>query len=298
MGITLEQIKSVCGEPTHKSGNQYTFACPICQRYGGDKGKNNLQYNEQKQIFKCFADNSHTLEILDIINDKHKQKEDYKQKVVIKQPQKTQWALNKDKYFEYQHLCNSHLLQLPECLGFLFEKRGLTKKTVELVGLGYDHTENKFVIPIYSLKHKTITDFEMRLKDENKKVINRVGGGCSTIAVIYGLNASDTLYITEGFIDGYVLVQWLLDKGQHDFTVYTPSNGVSSLYNCLPEIKFNNFKKIKMILDNDEAGDNATQKIIDDYPFIIDSRQFLKNKNVKDICDYYNKFVIDKSKTF
>lgn len=299
MGISLAQIKSVCGEPTSKSGNQYTFACPICQRYGHDlKAKNNLQYNEAKQIFKCFADNSHTYEILDLINNKDKKDDDRQNvRVVIKKPEKTQWEINKDKYFEYQHLSNKHLLQLPKCLEFLKQKRGLTKETIELTGMGYDHTENKFVIPIYSLKHQTITDFEMRLKDDNKKVINRVGGGCSTIACIYGTDKADTLYIVEGFIDGYVLTQWLLEKGQKDFSVYTPSNGVSSLFNCLSEIKFNNFKKIKLILDNDEAGDKETKKILDNYPFMIDSRKFLKDKNIKDICDYYNKIVLDKSNT-
>lgn len=291
--ITLEQIKSVCGEPTSKSGSQYTFGCPICQRYGHDlKAKNNIQYNEQKQLFKCFVDNSHTLEILDMINQVNKDKK-YERTVKINQPEIKKWELNKEKYFEYQSLAQEHLFKLPSYIDYLYQKRGLKKEIIELVGLGFDHTENSFVLPIYSLKYETIIDFELRKKSD-KKQISRVGGGCSTIAEIYGKRKSKTLYITEGFIDGYVLTQWLLEKKQDDFTIYTPSNGVSSLYNCLNEIKFNNFDEIKLILDNDEAGDKETQKIIEKYPFIKDCRQFLKDKNINDICEYYNKIILDK----
>lgn len=196
------------------------------------------------------------------------------------------WEIRKEQYLEYMRLSQDILLHDKSLLDYVYNKRGITSDILDLCGVGFDNTENCFTIPIFSLKYDCITDFELR-KYGDKKEIRRIGGGCSTIAGIYGCKKAKTLIICEGFIDSITLVQWLIDKGQKDFTVYSCSNGVSSLLGVMNEINFKNFDEIKLILDNDSSGDEITKKIIEKYPFIKDSRQFLVDSNCKDINEYY-----------
>ena len=290
--ITLEQLQNICGNYSSKSGENYFFQCPICK----DSHKDNLVFNSKRQIIKCFKDSNHTLEVLRIINEKYKKEFSINHKPLsenkfsIKQPEeKPIWEKRQGKYLEYLQLSQEILLNDRTLLDYIYNKRRLDKDILDLCGIGFDDTENCFTIPIFSLKHDCITDFELRQYGEKK--IRRIGGGCATIAKIWGLNKAKTLYIVEGFIDGITLTQWLMDKHQTDFTVYSCSNGVGSLLNCLSEINFSNFDEIKLILDNDEAGDGVTNAIIYKYPFIKDSRKFLKDNGLKDINDFYVKKV-------
>ena len=287
--VTLQEVVSILGEPRTKLGGEWVWQC----RYCNDSHRDNMRFNEKKGLLWCFADPDHSKEVIKEIYSK-RNNEEYKSNYVPKEVKLEnvvpKWEINADKYCEYMILAQDYLLNNDELLDYIYQKRGLRKNTIDTVGWGYDYTENCFVIPIFSLKNDCITDFELREKSVEKK-IRRVGGGCATIAQIYGCKKAKSLYITEGMIDGAVLYQWMCENGCSDFTIYSCSNGVSSLYNCLNEICFANFKEIKLILDNDVDGDKWTVKIIEAFPFIQDKRQFLKAKNVKDICDYYNKFV-------
>lgn len=295
--ITLEQVKAICGEYTNKSGYNYFFQCPICM----DSHKDNLVYNSDRQIIKCFANEMHTNEILALINKKFNNKEFSinhrplpKDNFSIKKPEEPFiWDIRKEQYLEYMVLAQNILSNREDLKKYILDKRGLKYNILDLCGIGFDDTENFFTIPIFSLRYDCITDFELRAYGD-KKQIRRIGGGCNTIAKIYGKNKSKTLYIVEGFIDGITLTQWLLEKYQTDFTVYSCSNGVSSLINVLDEIFFNNFNEIKLILDNDKAGDKATEEIIKKYPFMKDCRKFLINSNCKDINEYFLKYVVNK----
>ena len=170
-------------------------------------------------------------------------------------------------------------------LDYVYKKRGLSKKVIDLVGLGFDSEANQFVIPIFGLKEDMITDFELRAYGD-KKVISRVGGGHNTVAMIYGAAKAKTLYFTEGFLDGYALLQYLFDKNQADFTIYSCSHGAESLLKCLPTVNFSNFEEVKLMFDADEAGDKATKAIIEQYPFIKDSRKFLVDSGCKDVGEF------------
>lgn len=285
--ITLEQVITVCGERTSKQGGNYTFRCPICTLEGHDKKGDNLVYNPHKQIIKCFANDSHTLQVLSLINKQCPKPKEHKENVVIKQETPV-WEIRQPQYIEYLQMTQELLLQNKELLSYVYKKRGLKQRILDLCGVGYDNTEDCFTIPIFSLKHDCITDFELRYKGEQKK-IRRIGGGCSTIARIWGVDKAKTCYIVEGFIDGINLAQFLLEKKNDSFTIYSCSNGVSSLLSCMSEINFSNFEDIKLILDSDAAGDGVTKAIIERYPFIKDSRQFLRDENVKDFNDWYLK---------
>lgn len=285
LDITLEQIEYVLNEKGKKNGNRYNFQCPVCQ----DNHKDNLIFDTEKKILKCFScfNNEGGKYVLNLINENFKK--DFKP--IEKKPKIEiihQWEINKEKYAEYMLLTNDYLLNNDELLNYLKQKRGFNKKTIEKVGIGFDHTENCFTIPIFSLKYDCITDFELRLKSD-KKQIRRVGGGCNTIAVIdYCLNEK-VCYIVEGFMDGITLSQFLREHNKNDFIIFSCSNGVNSLINSLSEINFSLFKDVKLILDNDKAGDETTKKIIEKYPFIKDCRDFLIKENVKDINEWYMK---------
>jgi hypothetical protein len=198
--ITLYDIKKILGEPTGKSGGEYVWQCPYCM----DSHKDNMRFNERKGLLWCFADPEHSKEVLKKMNGKES---DYKS--VAKSVPK--WVTMQEKYIEYMAQCQEELLNNQDLLDYVYKKRGLSKKVIDLVGMGFDSEANQFVIPIFGLKEDMITDFELRLYSD-KKVISRVGGGHNTVAVIYGTQKAKTCFFTEGFLDGYALLQYLFDK--------------------------------------------------------------------------------------
>lgn len=287
--VTLEQVIAVAGNYNCKSGYNYSFRCPICANEGHDQKGDNLIYNSDKKIVKCFANEYHSFDVLALINEKCPTKREYSS--ATKPVEQPIWVQRQEKYVEYMCLTQEKLLNNKELLLYLYKKRGLKKLAIDLCGMGFDDTENCFTIPIFSLGQDAITDFELREKSENKK-IRRIGGGCATIAKIWGVDKAKDLYIVEGFIDGITLAQWLLESKRDSFTIYSCSNGVGSLFNCLKEIDFSNFDNVKLILDNDEAGDLATKQIIDKYKFITDCRHFLVVSGCKDVNEYYLRKVV------
>ena len=276
--LTLNQVTSILGQPTGKQGGEYVWQCPYCL----DSHKDNMRFNERKGLLWCFADPEHSKEVLKKMNGKES---DYKP-VAKSANSVPKWVMMQEKYVEYMAQCQEELLNNQELLDYVYKKRGLSKKVIDLVGLGFDSEANKFVIPIFGLKENMITDFELR-DYSDKKVISRVGGGHNTVAMIYGAAKAKTLYFTEGFLDGYALLQFLLDKNQSDFTIYSCSHGAESLLKCLPTVNFSNFEEVKLMLDADEAGDKATRAIIENYVFIKDARKFLFDSNCKDFCQWY-----------
>ena len=276
--ITLYDIKKILGEPTGKQGGEYVWQCPYCM----DSHKDNMRFNERKGLLWCFADPEHSKEVLKKMNGNRNEYQPIQKTSV---PEVPKWEIMQEKYVEYMAQCNWDLLKNQEMLDYVYKKRGLSKKVVSLTGLGFDAEAKKFVIPIFGLKEDMITDFELRDYGD-KKVISRVGGGHNTVARIYGVAKAKTLYITEGFLDGYALLQYLFDKNQTDFTIYSCSHGVESLLKCLPSVNFSNFEEVKLMLDNDEAGDKATKAIIEQYPFIKDARKFLIDNDCKDVGEF------------
>ena len=282
--ITLADIRDVLGQNGKKSGDNWLFQCPICQ----DSSCDNLIVKGNGEYIHCFscANNEGGKYVLTEIERKRGYERKQERVVVNEQPRFLDRELQ-DQYMQYMTLTNDYLLEHTDLLDLLYEKRGIDRQTVIDCGIGYDDTEEHWVIPIFSLKYDPkIMGFEYRRKNFDKypngSKVRREKGYVTDICQVWGRNKAKTLIISEGFWDAYALHQYLRNKDDNDHTIYSCSNGVTSLVNVMNRIKFFNFNEIKLILDTDEAGSKVTDEIIDRYNFIKDKRGFLFKGGYKD----------------
>ena len=167
---------------------------------------------------------------------------------------------------------------------YLKEQRGINTSTISKTGLGFDFKARKWVIPIFDMSCNLV-GFEYRLADFKNKKIWREKGTPSCLARVYGTGKKAIIH--EGFMDSFCTVQMLEEKGTlNNYSIFTTSSGVASVLKIIPELQFNKYENIYLLLDCDNAGDKATQEVIEKYPFIIDIRKMLKDSNCKDVNQY------------
>ena len=287
--ITLADIREVLGQNGKKSNNNWLFQCPICR----DSSADNLVVKGNGAYIHCFScsNNEGGKYVLTEIERKRAEERKKEQQYVNDTPRFLDKKLQ-EQYMEYMLLTNEDLLKNQELLDLLYEKRGIDKQTVDDCCIGYDDTEEHWVIPIFSLKYDyMVMGFEYRRKNfdkyDNGSKVRREKGYITDICPVWGKKKAKTLYILEGFLDAMCLHQYLREKNQEDYTIYSCSNGVSSLLNVMNSICFANFNEVKLMLDTDNAGCEITDKIIDKFPFIKDSRGFLFKGDYKDFGEWY-----------
>ena len=187
-----------------------------------------------------------------------------------------------NEYNFYLDLINTDNAQ--KARAYLKEQRGINTSTIEQTGLGFDFKARKWVIPIFDMS-STLVGFEYRLADFKNKKIWREKGTPSCLARVYGTGKKAIIH--EGFMDSFCTVQMLEEKGTlNNYSIFTTSSGVASVLKIIPELQFNKYENIYLLLDCDNAGDKATQEVIEKYPFIIDIRKMLKDSNCKDVNQY------------
>lgn len=317
MELTLKDIQEYLGQPRTKIGTELIWQCPICM----DKSKDNLHYNPNKNILWCFANEQHSKDILsEIMKKKYEAKRMENKEIPA-------YIKNQEKYLYYMGLCNSALLgtltkdwidavneqdmfedneynfyldlintdKPQKARAYLKEQRGINTSTIEQTGLGFDFKARKWVIPIFDMSCNLV-GFRYRGADFKQKKVWTEKGTPKTLARFYGADTAKTCYCAEGEFDAIILVQWLLENNQKDFMVVSPSNGASSLLSVMPQLQLNKFEQIKLIMDNDTAGDKATEEVLKSYPMVVDSRGFLKQSGIKDINDFYLKKVLKTKK--
>lgn len=317
MELTLNDIQEYTGQQGKKQGDEVVFACPICNSLGHDKSGNNLKFNTKKNVLYCFYDNSHNRLLLsEIMKKKHESKRMENKEIPA-------YIKNQEQYIYYMELCNSALLgtltkdwidavnkqdmfedneynfylalinsdKPQKARAYLKEQRGINTSTIEQTGLGFDFKARKWVIPIFDMSCNLV-GFRYRGALFSEKKVWTEKGTPKTLARFYGADTAKTCYIGEGEWDCIVLVQWLLENNQKDFMVVSPSNGASSLLSVMPQLQLNKFEQIKLIMDNDTAGDKATEEVLKSYPMVIDGRGFLKQSGIKDINDFYLRKVV------
>lgn len=300
--ITLDDLVQELGS-YKKSGQHYYFQCKYCL----DEHKNNMIYTPSKNLIKCFADESHSRQLLsEIMKKKHEEKK-------MSNVEIPKYVKCQERYIYYQIFCNDMLLgkfnkdlldemlKIGMCnkkeyetyikvantdkplgaLEYLYKSRGIGKQAVEECGIGVDFFEQRWVIPIYDMT-STLVGFEFRELDFKNKKIKKEVGTPTCLAMIYGALNSKQAIVVEGLLDGIVLSQLAKDS-----LILSCSNGVQGTLKCLSQLQFNKYDEIKLILDADNAGSAETEKIITQYPFIKDCRKFLFDSGVKDIGEWY-----------
>lgn len=296
MDLSLQDIQEYLHQQGKRLGSEYVFQCPECM----DTHKDNLHYNPDKGILWCFANEQHSKQILSEI---------YKQKQPAKNKEVPAYIRCQEQYLIYQTVCNALLFGNNDLINdfkddilklwgndcvfkfmhsdkperarrYLKDKRGLLIS--DSIGIDPERA-GKWVIPIYNLNDKLV-GFEYRGLDFDNKRVWRERGSLECLAPVYGAVNSKRAVIVEGYMDGYVLAAHV-----PDIFILTPSHGVSCLLKVISELQFNKYEEICLILDNDAAGDDMTAKILKQYPFIKDCREFLIKSDVKDIGEYYAK---------
>ena len=306
MELTLNDIQEYLGQTGKKQGSEVSFSCPLCNSLGRDRHGDNLKFNTVKNVLYCFCEDSHSKQILsEIMKKKYEAKRMENKEIPA-------YIKNQEKYLYYMELCNSALLgtltkdwidavseqdmfedneynfyldlintdKAQKARAYLKEQRGINTSTIEQTGLGFDFKAHKWVIPICTKDN--IVGFEYRLADFKTKKIWRERGTQSCLAWVYG--TGEKALIFEGFLDAYCALQ--MAKNKDDVTIFSTSQGVSSLTKVISQLQFNKYESITLILDNDEPADKVTKEIIEKFPFIKDGRQFLIDSNCKDVNQY------------
>lgn len=298
--ITIDKLINYLGQPTRKIGGEYVWQCPYCM----DSHKDNLKFNEQKGLLKCFADDSHARQLLSAINkqsgiihpntDKKPINEPTNMPV---QPSAEQLQQNLTYIFE----CANELQNNKKALNHLLLKRGITAQTAEFCGIGIDKELHKWVFPIFQYDKSQIIGFEYRpvclpnaikerrtqAENEAKKGISRKKGSLSGMAEINcRTSKTEVLAIVEGFLDGYALYQHLQEQGQAEYYhVVTPSNGISSLLKQIKSIDFSKYKKVYLYVDADDKSAPVAAEVIKCYPHI----ELITLQCCKDFNEHYMK---------
>lgn len=299
LDIDINELREVLGYETRAKYGTYYFRCPECASLGKDTKGDNLVFNSSNGKLRCFGCGDGQYKVLGMINENRKKngywnqenfdKRQQKKEEIKKQEKKPLWfEVNREELLQYNFEATEELLEAEPVVEWLYNKHGINRQTIEDCGIGLDCDKNAVCFPIYSIMHEQmLVGFEYRLIGD-KKQIWRTPQAPACLASIWGRKAAPNIIICEGFKDAYCLKQMLeLQNKAGDYYILTPANGVADILNHLPLIDFSQYKTSYLLLDNDSAGDKATSEILEQYPFFIDKRGFLKKNDIEDVADYW-----------
>ena len=282
LDVTLEELTNVLGVPTRTTGHQHYFRCPACSAGGGDTSGDNLLFNDRKGVLKCFACDDGAKEALRMVNSKRQQSNYTPTAAKVEKKEYTPWwQKNIENLLIY--MCEAEDEMTDKAAAWLWRTCGIDKQTIKDCAIGYDAQPNMIrmgasvTFPMFSLNHDgTLVGFELRQVGD-KKFIKHTLDAPSCLCIINDYKDAENLVICEGFKDAYCFRQFLRMQGVLDkFTVLTPAHGVSDIYENLKSINYTRYNQCYLLLDNDLAGDEHTQKILQTYPFFKDKRELIK----------------------
>lgn len=200
----------------------------------------------------------------------------------------------------YMKDCNEALLNSSIRLHSLHAKRGITEITAKAVKLGIDKNKHRWVIPTFQYstkKSNVILGFEYRPLNFSKDGLTREKGAPTGLAMINSYTPkTEALAIVEGYFDSYALWQYLKECGYVQYYhIVTPSNGINSLLKHMPQVDFGKYKKYYLYLDNDEAGQAMSKKILEKYPMF---EPITMNCGCKDFNEHYIKCIKQAKKSY
>lgn len=288
--ITEEEVISILGNNYKIQNEELVWQCPACPN--GDKSGDNLKFNRNKHVLKCFACD-YGQEITGIIARRRFEKITGRQYGYVPEPKpKTEEkGVAQDKLSDYYCKCNKELLSNDEILRKMFKKHSIMPLTAIECNIGYDKEKDKLLFPSIATgsNPQDCTQFvenggEYR-EYEGEKHIRRISGYDARICNIWYSPQAVQAFICEGYKDSYNLVQYLkltqtqmIDKT----SIFTLQNGSNSINtnNCLQKINWHLFKNVYLLMDNDEAGNHAVEVARELFPKMIDYRQeFLEGYN-------------------
>lgn len=258
-----------------------TFICPIC---GSGAGKNGtgIQRTKDGEHFTCFANNCFTnSDIIDIIGIQHGISTDNAHfierlqkaceafnvtldELNTSEPRERTQAADKSEpepesenpqtdYTAYYKKCNSNLN-----MSDYWADRGIGAETCKRFLLGFDNSiyfnstigeQPAVIIPISKYKYKVRCT-------TSKEYRNMPSGASMELFNAKAINDNNVIYITESEINALSLEE----LGAPAIAIRGTSN-TELLHNLVKARKDN--ITLLLCLDIDEAGDNATNKIID-----------------------------------
>lgn len=314
--ITEEEVISILGNDYKIMGNELVWGCPSCRAMGGDNAGDNLKFNRDKHVLKCFACDFGTEVVGIIARRRYDKNKDYeftpKPKSMPQNEQTKEPEIPRENLDVYYWNCLVDLMKNKDVMRNMYEKHTILPTTALACGIGYDKTKDMLVFPSKSVA-STPTDCDCPSLKANgaeyreyqgEKKIRRISGYDSRICCVIGSQFTMQGYICEGYKDAYNLYQ-ILKITQPDVlkysAIFTVQNGTNSINanNCLQKVNWNILDNVYLLMDNDKAGDKATEVALGFFPKMIDYRKEFLNEysdiQEKFKAEYGNKINIEKA---
>lgn len=318
--ITEEEVIAILGNYRVR-GQELEFQCRGCS--GGDTHKDNLKFNRQKHILKCHAGCKFEKEVCEIIARRRyeartgnqvsqSQPHEFQRREAVEQaPQEEKKKeIAQENLSEYYLKCNYALMSNKNLLKKMYLKHSILPKTACECFIGYDEAKDMLVFPSRAVG-KDPTNNQLNADNgaeyreyEGDKVIRRISGYEPAICAVHHGAFTMRAIICEGYKDAYNLLQLLrmVDTETMSHTaIFTVQNGTNSINtnNCLQKVNWHRFETIGILMDNDVAGDKATEVARELFPCMIDLRKELLNEynDVQDrfAAEYGHVIDIDKA---
>lgn len=294
--ITEEEVVAILGTNYKVQGQELCFRCPACP--GGDKHGDNLKYNRQKHVLKCFACGFEK-EICEIIARRRFEKQGnsgYQQPAQEsytferrEAPEQTEQALKtkeiaQEYLAEYYLACNYRLMRDKNLLRKIYEKHTIMPATACSCFIGYDDKKDMLVFPSRAVgkdptDNLSIVDNGAEYREyEGEKVIRRISGYDAKICAVSSKAFVMHGIICEGYKDAYNLIQIMKMTNPELLNctaIFTVQNGTNSINvdNCLQKVNWHRFETIGVLFDDDTAGDKATEIAQELFPIMKDLRK-------------------------
>lgn len=302
--ITEQEVISILGNDYKVQGDELVWACPACRYGGGDRAADNLKFNRSKHILKCFACDYGT-EITSIIARRRFKAQQgngedfsaqtppppiYTPLAPPKQEKPKEKEIPQDRLDEYYWDCQIALFRRKDILRKMFEKHTIMPKTALECNIGYDENKDMLVFPSKAISknptqcmpYECISNGAEYREYTGEKRIRRISGYDSKICLVSGGAFIMRGIICEGYKDAYNLYQ-IMKITQPDIlshtAIFTVQNGTNSINTdcCLQKVNWRMFESIGLCMDNDKAGNEATELAMSLFNCMEDLRPNLLN---------------------
>lgn len=226
---------------TRPSGENYIMTCPFC--HGGEKHERSFAINANSGLWNCLRENNcgkagTFFQLQEMLGDEPKPINPYVKKKI------------KDRKYNIPKVIKLPLSE--DSIRYLTEDRKLSKEIIKKFDL-FEGIKGEINLPFY--KNKIIVNIESRLK--YVKSFWKCKNAEHTLFNIDNVKGNKLLIITEGLYDCMALTQYGIEN------VTSVPNGANDLSWIENEWDFlKKFKKIFLIMDSDNAGQNVVTNIV------------------------------------